>query len=71
MNNNKRTYNTTTTHSDALERDLGKFIKQSNIEVIDVKFSTCVKSQGQVGYSALILYEEIQEEEDVSLAWAE
>ena len=47
-----------TTYISGLEREINKFFEENNIILIDVKYSSCHKSESRVNYSAMIVYRE-------------
>ena len=42
-----------------LESKVNAFITENNIEIIDIKYSTCIWS-----YSAMVMYQELHHEDD-------
>ena len=42
----------------ALERKINKFFEESNIILIDVRYSSCYENESYVNYSAMVIYRE-------------
>ena len=46
------------TYISGLEREINKFFEENNIILIDVRYSSCHKSESRVNHSAMIIYRE-------------
>ena len=46
------------TYIDVLERKINKFFEENNIILINIKYSSCHKSESRVNHSAMIIYRE-------------
>ena len=46
------------TYISGLEREINKFFEENNIILINIKYSSCHKSESRVNYSAMIIYRE-------------
>ena len=46
------------TYISGLEREINKFFEEKNIILIDVRYSSCHKSESRVNHSAMIIYTE-------------
>ena len=46
------------TYISGLEREINKFFEENNIILINIKYSSCHKSESRVNHSAMIIYRE-------------